>query len=172
MLKQVASPKRLTATKVAGAVALAILGGAILEPARASADPTASEGRELVFKITVPQAPGKNTKIHYRFQTVDGTARAHEDYRPDSGRPTFFAGQGTKTVSVQTLPDQDNERDETVYLRVYDGKIRATGWRSRLIGQFPLRREMTLTGTIVNVRPPSYEDQKYGSGYSGTRFGE
>jgi hypothetical protein len=57
--------------------------------------------------------------IHYT--TVEGTAKAGEDYSPTEGILTWADGEsGDKTINIPLIADQITEDNETIQLRLFD----------------------------------------------------
>jgi hypothetical protein len=74
-------------------------------------DRVIAEGGFGVFTVAL-SSPAANP-ITVNFATADGTATANADYVPATGTLTFNAGEQTKTITVQTLPDEISDDDET-----------------------------------------------------------
>lgn len=58
--------------------------------------------------------------VSVQYRTVDGTARAGEDYVPVSGQLRFYPGDTGIPIPVEIIGDTLPEPDETFYLEVYD----------------------------------------------------
>ena len=85
----------------------------------------------------------------------------------------FPVGVSTATVYVSTIQDRVRDDEETFTLRLYNLETRgltrgSDKWTSHLLVRM-LPSEKTVYATIGERR---YEDEKYGSGYSGPVFGE
>ncbi len=142
------------------------------------------EGEAVVFKITKPRAT--YGAVRYQFRTKDGTANA-EDYVPKAGAVTFNRHQTVKEVRVETRRDHRREGSETFALVLHSPRVNwtpdwpdARNWKtpyqdcpSKWYEKFDrLPRTRTINATIIDPTGTSYEDQKYGSGYSGRVSGE
>ena len=85
-------------------------------------DPVADEGDQLIFTINLDDPisdPNQVVTVNYTL-SVPSTADAAEpgDYvHPGTGSVTFAAGDTTKTVAVDTVPDLDSD-DETLFLTI------------------------------------------------------
>ena len=79
-------------------------------------NPSADEGQALVFAVTLDAPSGRTGSVSY--STRDGTATAGDDYAHTSGPPplVFAAGETVKTVSVQSLGDDESEGSERFFL--------------------------------------------------------
>jgi hypothetical protein len=99
-------------------------------------DRVIAEGGIGVFTVALSD-PAAST-ISVNFATVDGTATANADYIPAGGILTFNPGEQTKTITVQTLPDEIEESDETFLVQL-SGAVGAAITRG------------TGTGTISEV---------------------
>ena len=109
-----------------------------------------AEGASLDFAVTLSRA--RSERVHVRFATADGTARAGSDYRAISGRLTFRPGQTEKTVSVTVLDDEMDEGPETLTLTIWNLSP------SHLSVANPVG-----TGTIVNTdRMPAAWTARFG----------
>ena len=69
------------------------------------------EGGAGTFTVTL-SSPAANP-ITVNFATVDGTATAGLDYVPTGGVLTFNSGEQSKTITVQTIPDDVPDDGET-----------------------------------------------------------
>ena len=81
---------------------------------------TAVEGEAVLFPVTV-SAPVR-TPLTVRWRTADGTASAHADYTPVTDGAASFAvgGAQRQTIRVATLPDEEDEDDETFLVTLTD----------------------------------------------------
>ena len=70
----------------------------------------------LHFTVTLASASTKAATVAY--VTVNGTARAGEDYFPAKGAVTFQPGETSKTVNVRVVGDVRVESDETLALQL------------------------------------------------------
>ena len=68
-------------------------------------------GGQLVFEVTLSGAAGRPVSVGYA--TIEGTARAGEDYEAVAGTATIAAGGTGTRIVVPLLPDVISERDET-----------------------------------------------------------
>ncbi len=71
-------------------------------------------GAMLEFPVTLDRALGTTVTVDWR--TLDGSARAGEDYEAGSGTLTFHPGETAKTVSVAVLDDSHDENREFLLL--------------------------------------------------------
>ncbi len=83
------------------------------------------------------------------------------------------------TISVKTFEDDTVESDETFNIRIRRMQVQGYGWHgARVWGDQSLgdwNFKGVKTATIEDATPQehdSYEDEKYGEGYTGTVFGE
>jgi len=81
----------------------------------------------MTFTITLPAPAPSGFQVAY--STVDGTAKAGEDYQATGGTLTFVFGDSRQTVSVPITGDTLFEPDETFTLNVIGpaGVVSATG---------------------------------------------
>ena len=165
--------------RLAGAAIAAVtLIGGLAQSAAASSvlqasDITVREGSEANFTIALLPSATVNFDFRYAYQTEDGTAKDPEDYVGASGHVVFLAGVRSVTVNVSTKRDYVDEPEETFSLRLYNMETRglargSSEWTSDFaISSLP--SEKTVYATI---HEDTYESEKYGSGYSGSTFGE
>jgi len=89
-------------------------------PTVSIADAVATEGdangHSLSFAVTL-SAPDPRP-VSVSFSTVDGSARAPDDYQAASGTVTFNPGETAKSVTVPINDDSRHELDETLSLRL------------------------------------------------------
>jgi parallel beta-helix repeat protein len=85
-------------------------------PAVIIGDASVTEGRTLVFPVSLSSPSGGN--ITLTVATSNGTAVAPGDYTARTVAVTFAAGETSKTVSVPTVQDTTDEPNETLTLRV------------------------------------------------------
>jgi peptide/nickel transport system substrate-binding protein len=74
------------------------------------------DAASATFTITLSNVEPAPLTVDYT--TVDGTARAGEDYTTTAGTLTFAPGDRTKTLNVPLLEDGTDEVDETFSLRL------------------------------------------------------
>jgi hypothetical protein len=79
-------------------------------------DRVITEGGFGTFTVALSSPAASTTTVN--FTTADGTAAANADYVPATGTVTFNPGEQTKTITVQTLPDQITEGDETFFVQL------------------------------------------------------
>ena len=84
------------------------------------ADASATEGNSLSFTVTLSPAPTQSTTYYYA--TYQGTARGGgQDYQGSYATAlTFSSGQTSKTISVSTIDDTEDESDEQFYVYITD----------------------------------------------------
>lgn len=90
-------------------------------PVASISDASMSEGSGGSFTVTLDRASSFTTVIEY--VTSDETAKAPADYTSKSDEIAFYPGETTRTVSVRSTEDTEEELDETfaVTLRNPDG---------------------------------------------------
>ena len=64
----------------------------------------------MAVAVTLSNATSQSITV--RYQTVDGTAKAKDDYSATSGTLTFQPGQTSRTISVSIKGDRKREADE------------------------------------------------------------
>jgi hypothetical protein len=124
-------------------------------------DRVIAEGGFGVFTVAL-SSPAANP-ITVNFATADGTATANADYVPNAGTLTFNAGEQTKTITVQTLPDDvaDDNETFTVQLSGATGANIARGAGTGTIS------ELALVGLSGFVYVDSNGDGVKGAGEAG-----
>jgi hypothetical protein len=89
-------------------------------PAVSIADVRVPEGnagtRAATFTVSLSGASGGPVTVD--FATANGTATAGSDYRAQTGRLTFAAGETSKPITVPILGDPRDEPDETFSLNL------------------------------------------------------
>jgi hypothetical protein len=63
--------------------------------------------------VAVTRSSGSSQAITVSYRTIDGMAKAKEDYTATSGTMTFQPGQTSRTISVSIKGDRKREADET-----------------------------------------------------------
>ena len=91
-------------------------------PSIAVADARTREGvgAALIFRTTL--SPIATGTVTVDYQTLDGTAKAGEDYRAVAGTLTFAPGDTAKTVRVSVFDDATDEGEETFTLTLSNAK--------------------------------------------------
>ncbi|MCY4509512.1 MAG: hypothetical protein OXG35_21490, partial [Acidobacteria bacterium] len=80
-------------------------------PTLSIGDATVEEGEVAEFTVTLT---GPRTgSVTVAYSTADGTADAGDDYTTTSGSLTFGTNESSKTISVPTIDDDDDEQAET-----------------------------------------------------------
>jgi len=149
---------------------------------------TVTEGETARFQITVTPKSGNDGsgRVRLWYDTDGGTAVEGEDYETaHSWAHNVRAWTGSPvTVSVKTFEDGAVEGDETFGIRIRRVEVRATlswgasYWRSTPNSKWNISG--VTSATIIDATPQpqgsdgheSYEDEKYGPGYTGTVYGE
>lgn len=72
--------------------------------------------QDAVFTVTLAEPATQIVSIDYA--TVDGTARAGQDYRSQSGTLTFLPGETEKRIRIEVSGDVMDEADETFLLNL------------------------------------------------------
>ncbi len=110
-------------------------------------DASAAEGDSVDFTVSLSAASDGEVTVDYA--TSDGTATAGEDYTATSGTLAFQAGEVTKTISVPTTEDAEDDGGETFTLTLSNasgaglgdaeatGTIRNTDTAAELSADFP-----------------------------------
>ena len=92
--------------------------GTILDsdaPPRLSvADASGDEGGSIDFVVSAPSSSASEITVNYA--TANGTAVAGQDYRAAQGTLTFAPGETSRTISVSTVDDSQEETVETFAL--------------------------------------------------------
>ena len=88
----------------------------VVVPSVSVADARVQEGAgaELAFAVTLSASSSSPVTVDYR--TLDGTARAGEDYVAAAGTLSFAAGETAQTVRVAVLDDAHDEGEERLRL--------------------------------------------------------
>ena len=141
-------------------------------------DITVKESETAVFTITLPIPWSVASRFAYR--TEDGSARAGTDYDAKSGHVVFAKGTRRAQVRIETHRDGD-ANDEHFNLVLSNFQVQVPYfwgqyWTSNpqmlsSTGGLVSPRTKTVRATILDTGL-SYEDEKYGPGYTGTVFGE
>jgi hypothetical protein len=101
---------------LAGPVTFAGSVGVPVEPVvLAVADASVLEGNRGTSNVAVAVtlSRGSSQAITVSYRTVDGTAKAKEDYTATSGTLTFQPGETSRTISVSIKGDHKREANET-----------------------------------------------------------
>src|SRR5437868_6247255 len=62
--------------------------------------------------VSILRSGDTNAVVEVSFTTVEGTAKATNDFVANAGTVTFAAGETNKTVSIDLVDDFENETDE------------------------------------------------------------
>ncbi|MGZ4597576.1 MAG: Calx-beta domain-containing protein, partial [Actinomycetes bacterium] len=82
-------------------------------------DATVSEhSSHAIVRIVLPDPVSHRVSV--RFTTLNGTAKAGQDYRAVSGRVVFPAGSRVQRVSVPIINDTVDEANEFFRVRIFD----------------------------------------------------
>ncbi len=144
---------------------------------------TVKEGETAQFQITVTAKSGNGeaSRIRVWYDTDGGTAVEGTDYETaHSWAHNVQAWTGSPvTIRVKTFEDDAVEGDETFNIRIRKVEVQvrhrwgASYWRATSNSKWNISG--VTSATIEDATPQeheSYEDEKYGPGYSGTVFGE
>lgn len=115
------------------------------------ADANAHEGKNdvtlIYFDVSLNARDDCKT-VTVDWSTVDGTAKAGEDYIADSGTLTFGPGETIKTVEVVILDDKVEDSGEIFTLQLSNASTVTLSGVSLTIG------DAEATGTIFNEESP------------------
>lgn len=81
-------------------------------------------------KLTIHVVNKKRERAAVRATTIDGDAKANEDYIPFDGVIQFEKGEGVKSFDVGIKDDDNWEPDEDFFVQLYDPDTNA-----ELLGQ-------------------------------------
>jgi hypothetical protein len=79
-----------------------------------------ADGDPKPLNFTVSLAVPQNNAASVNWSTVDGSAKAGEDFQAASGTIQFAPGETVKTVSVNVTGDYNKEADEDFFVRLSD----------------------------------------------------
>ena len=88
--------------------------GPVVVPALSVSDASATEGKAVEFTVSLSEETTRQVTVEYA--TSGGTATSGTDFTAASGTLAFAASETSKTVSVATTDDSDDEGDETFTL--------------------------------------------------------
>ena len=88
----------------------------IVAPSFSISDAHITEGGQLTFTVT--RAGEHRGRQSVDYATVDGSGVAGSDYTATTGTVTFWSGDTTKTITVDTLDDTVYEGAETVLVNI------------------------------------------------------
>ena len=108
-------------------------------------DASATEGSAVSFAVSLSAASSQQVTVAYA--TSGGTATSGTDFSETSGTLTFAANETSKTVSVTTTDDSDDEADETFTLTL-SSPTHATLEDATAIGTINDDDEPAITPTI------------------------
>jgi hypothetical protein len=91
-------------------VVLAVLDASVLEGDRGTSN----------VAVTVSLSSGSSQAITVSYRTVDGTAKANDDYVATSGILTFQPGETSRTISVSIKGDRKREANETFSVELFN----------------------------------------------------
>ena len=83
-------------------------------PRLSVADASGDEGGALAFVVSTPTSSVSDITVNYA--TANGTAVSGQDYRAAQGTLTFAPGETSRTISVSTVDDSQEETLETFAL--------------------------------------------------------
>jgi len=107
------------------------------EPRISISDVTRAEGKNrqtTLFTFTVTLSAAYDQPVTVSFRTVDGAAKAGEDYTARTGTLTFAPGETTKTVTVEVKGDSKREASKTFYLDLFGLSGNALFTKNRGVG--------------------------------------
>ena len=105
------------------------------------ADAEGHESEDGVIRFLVSLDRAASTPVTVRYETVDGTALAGDDYEAVSGELTFAAGETEQWVEVTLVDDTVEDSGETFTLRL-------SGPTGAVLG------DAEAVGTILDTEPP------------------
>jgi chitinase len=106
------------------------------EPRISINDVARGEGksRTTAFTFTVTLSAAYDQAVTVSYRTVDGTAKAGEDYTAMTGTVTFAPGETQKTITITVTGDKKEESDETFYLDLFGNSGNSLFTKNRGLG--------------------------------------
>ncbi len=127
-------------------------------PAVSVTDASATEGNSVAFTVSLSEASDEQVTVDYA--TSGGTAASGTDFTEASGTLAFGASETSKTVSVATTDDSDDEEDETFTLTL-SSPVNATLGDAAATGTIEDDDDAPpLTATLKNA-PPEHDGSKF-----------
>ena len=116
-------------------------GSALLTLSIASGETTVVQFRDELYTVTNPQstvtlivdlarAGGDNGSFRVDYTTEDGSAKAAQDYEPQSGTLFFASGEKQKTITIAVNPQNAPHAERTFFVHLFNPSHGAVG-RSR-----------------------------------------
>lgn len=101
-----------------------LLCAALYSPAHAASisisDATTPNENEFSQTVVVFMSSRQSLPISLKFETLDGTATAGQDYEAVSGNLVFEVGETVKAIRIPILPDRKAEDKETLIVKISD----------------------------------------------------
>ena len=90
-------------------------------PTPSISNASAEEGDSLIFTVTLDQAPSSSVTFYYAtYATGTATGGSVDYYGRRAAALTFGAGQVSRTITIGTVEDTEDESDETFYVYLTD----------------------------------------------------
>ena len=119
-----------------------------ITPTISVSDANATEGSAVSF--TVSLSPASRQQVTVAYATSGGSATSGTDFSETSGTLTFAANETSKSVSVATTEDSDDEADETFTLTL-SSPTNATLGDATATGTINDDDEAALTATFEDA---------------------
>ncbi|MEL6929129.1 MAG: Calx-beta domain-containing protein, partial [Cyanobacteria bacterium J06600_6] len=101
----------------------------------------------LLFEVSLDSPSNQTVKVDYA--TVDGTAKASQDYSAKNKTLTFQPGETVKNVFIGVTLDDTVEDDEQLYLDLSNAE-NATINRDRAVGTVEETRSLSVSNTEIS----------------------
>jgi len=170
--------------KTATRAGLLLAAGFVLAVPAHAGNVTVEEGETAQFRITVTPKwrHGGSARIRLWYDTDGGTAVEGSDYEAAHSWKHSVVGRigSPVTISVKTFEDDAVEGDETFNIRIRKVEALASSRWGHIFWRTTPRNRLNFSGvksaTIKDTTPRqsagTYEQQKYGSNYTGEVWGE
>ena len=110
------------------------------------------EPTKAQFEVTLSESAG--TPVTVEYETLDGTAKAGEDYQETVGSLTFAPGETRRFIEVSIIGDLVNEADEVFTLRLKNA-INGTLGNNEAQGTIVNDDSLGLTPNTTNENVPA-----------------
>ena len=127
-------------------------------PAVSVTDASATEGNSVAFTVSLSEASDEQVTVDYA--TSGGTAAAGDDFTEASGTLAFGANETSKTVSVATTDDSDDEEDETFTLTL-SSPVNATLGDAAATGTIEDDDDAPPLTATLKEAPPEHDGSKF-----------
>ncbi|XP_030074626.1 sodium/calcium exchanger 1-like isoform X5 [Microcaecilia unicolor] len=114
-----------------------------------------------VMRVKVMRTSGARGKVIIPFKTIEGTAKAGEDYEDMMGKVEFQNDETVKLIEIKIIDDEEYEKNKNFFIELGDPVLVEAGQKPALVLDPPLcDRKVPVEEEIVRMGCPTLGEHR------------